>query len=297
MTDTGTELSEILSETPAAAVVTGAETTTTETPPATADQTGRLHGADGKFAPKAGDTIQTEQQPASTTQTPPATTEEQPGMVPQQALHAARQENADLKRRLEMVERSVLAQPRQQPPAQQQEQPQAKDFWEDPDGFVAQRLSPLEKTMQRQRESVSRMLAVSAHGADTVNAAFEAIKTGLMTNPGATSPDYQRIMASEHPFDELVQWHKRNQNMARVGSDPDKWLEAELEKRLADPAKQAEILARIQASAAAPTNRSTGAPVTALPPSLNRIPGGANEASAGLPDDSTRFAQALAATR
>jgi hypothetical protein len=135
-------------------------------------------------------------------------------------------------------------------------------------------------------------LAIKEHGAEKVNAAYEAIKTALQSDPAA-SFEYRRIMATDDPYEELVKWHDRQATLSRIGGDPDKWLEAELEKRLSDPAQQAKILERIQQSAAQP-NANRSAPVTALPPSLHKLPGGTNTAAPALGDDSERFSRALA---
>lgn len=295
MTDTGNELSEILSAEPAPAETTGAETTTTTTA-----ETGQGRDEQGRFANKAGDTSPaTTETPANIVQ-PVATTEEQPGAtVPLAALHAERQKNADLGRQIAELNARFdgfsRAQPRQAP-AQQQEQPVAKDIWDSPEEFTDTRVRTALDPIQKQLIFNARLVANAVNGEDKVNAAMTAFDD--LQNKGQLDPaERARVFGSPNPFHAAVDWHKRHSAITRVGNDPDAWLEAEMEKRLSDPAQQAAILARIQASAAQPNaNRST-APVTALPPSLSKIPGGANEAAPGLGDDSDRFARALAAPR
>lgn len=289
MTDTGNELSEILSDTSAPAAASGADTIT-ET---TATDTGANRDEHGRFAPKAGDPPQTETQP-TIEQTQAADPQGNAGRtVPIEALHDAREKARTLETKLaEMAGQIALLSQQRQPPAQQQEQAKPKDFWEDPNAFVAEQLSPVQQMMQRQQEMFSKRLAIKEYGAEKVDAAFTAIKTALSTDPAARF-EYQRIMATDDPYDELVKWHGRSQALSRVGSDPDAWFKAELEKRKADPAFQAEFLQQIQQSAAQP-NANRSAPVTALPPSLSKLPGGTNTAEAGLGDDRERFAAALA---
>lgn len=265
MTDEGESLSEIMSDAPAPAVVADTATSTTEAP-----ASGQTRDEQGRFGPKGE---------AATAQQEPAAAEEQPGaMVPQQALHAARQENGDLKRRLDEMagQISILTQQRPQPtPQVQAEQPKPKDFWEDPDGFVKQALSPLEKQTQRQFERVSRLMAITSHGEEKVSAAFTALSNALTTNPATTIHEYRRITAADHPYDEMVKWHQRSQALSRVGDNPDAFVQSEIDKMLADPTKAGELLKRLQAGATgqpaviAP-NRSTNQP----PPSITRIPGG-----------------------
>jgi hypothetical protein len=289
MTDTGNELSEILSEAPQGNSGADTTTTTTET---NATETGINRDDHGRFAPKAGDPPQTEatpviEQPLADPQGNASRT------VPIEALHDAREKARTLETKLaEMAGQIALLSQQRQHPAQQTEQAKPKDFWEDPNAFVADQLSPVQQMMQRQQEMFSKRLAVKEYGAEKVDAAFVAIKTALSTDPAARF-EYQRIMATDDPYDELVKWHERSSNLQRIGNNPDAWLEAEIERRLSDPAQQAAILQRIQAGASAqPANRS--APVTALPPSLSRLPGGTNSAVEADASDAGLFRQAMA---
>lgn len=268
---TGMELDDILAETQEQ------ETVTTE---------GQTRDDQGRFAAKAETpetqtTTETTAQTGSETATQP---EAETGKVPQQALHAARekarekdQENESLKQQLAELRGQVqMLNQRPQQPQKAEEAAQAPNFWEDPDGYVKGALSPVQKQLQQQREQFSKMLATQAHGAETVNGAYQAFVQAAQANPGAYAGEYQSMMASEHPYDALVQWHKRQQTLQTVGNDPNAWLEAEMEKRLADPQYQAKVLERIRGTAATNTNRS--APVTSLPPSLNSLPAGGNAA-------------------
>lgn len=296
--DTGNELDEILSGDTAPAVV---ETTTPEATPAAAPaaDAGQPRGPDGKFAPKASDAPQPE--PAIA----PAA-DAQPGTVPQQALHAARQSERAEKDRADRLELelaevrgqvSLLSQRAMQPPPAAPKEPVvAKEIWDGPDAFVDDRvntaLTPVQEQMRTLVLTYSRREAVREHGQEKVDAAEAALKQAITTGQLNGQEVTARLTKSLDPVGDVVTWHTRQSAISRVGNDPDKWLESELERRLTDPAEQAKILERIRASAS--TQQPGQTPATKLPPSLSKLPGGANEAKPGLGDDSERFARALA---
>jgi len=260
-----------------AGIPSGAETVTeptvsTPSQPEPAPDTSRDEL--GRFAPKAGDQTPATAEPAQD-QTP-ATTPEPQRTVPLDALTAIRGENRELKQQLQEMARRFSA--LEQRPVQPQQPPQPaakpKDFWEDPNAFVAEQLTPIQQQLQASNLRTSKMLAVQAHGRDTVQEAFQALGEALQTTPQARF-EYQQIMASDHPYDEMVAWHRKHQAMSRVGTDPDAWLEAEIQKRIADPAFQAKVLETARGSASA-NGQSQQQPLTSVPPSLSRIPTGGN---------------------
>lgn len=223
---------------------------------------------------------------------------EKSGVVPHQALHESRQREKAASDRAEALERSLLQMQGQLEAVQRQvagQQPQSNekaeppDFWEDPNGFVAAQLSPIEKRMRQQAEQMSQRFAIQEYGREQVEKAYVEFGKALQTDP-TLSAQYERIKASDHPYGDIVKWYKQQQTIQRVGEDPEKWLEAEMEKRLSDPAKQAEILKRIQSTAVA---NSQDSPVTNLPRSLSNLPGGANSAVSGDVDDEALFKHAM----
>lgn len=276
---TGTELDEILAE-PATPETETQGQTTQEIVTDTQQETGQTRDENGRFA-KA-------EKPEETQEQVQENAEEEhdagDGKVPQQALHASRQKEKEARQEAETLKQQIaelrgqiqLLSQRPQQPQTPKEETSAPDFWDDPTAFVQGALNPVQQQLQQQREQFSKMLAMQAHGQEAVDGAYKAFVEAAQANPGAYAGEYQSIMRSEHPYDALVQWHKRQQTLSRVGNDPEKWLEAELEKRLADPAQQAKIIERLKAAAATNTNRSN--PVTNLPPSLNRLPAGGNTA-------------------
>lgn len=285
---TGTELDDILASDDTQETTQEQVETTTE---------GQTRDEQGRFAAKAATETATEQSEVVEAQA--EGTEPEHGKVPQQALHAARekarekdQENEALKQQLAelrgqvqlLSQRSTQSQPAK-------EEAKAPDFWEDPNAFVQGALTPVQQQMQQQREQFSKMLAQQAHGKETVDTAYQAFAQAAQANPSTMAGEYQSIMKSDHPYDALVAWHKRQETLRTVGNDPNAWLEAEMEKRLADPAYQAKVLEKIKGAAAANLNRS--APVTSLPPSLNRLPAGGNTAEDNDVSDAALFSHAM----
>ncbi len=193
----------------------------------------------GRFAPKDG------QAPENVTVEPSEGATE-PGTVPQKALHAsrerekeARQEAENLRQQIAQMQGQIalLAQQRQQPlPAADQAAPEPWD-----PGYTDYVQAPLREQMQQQREQFSLTLANDKFGSDKVEEAYNAMRQGLTQDPTVRA-EYQRIMASPHPYGELVTWHQRRQAMAEIGTD----LNAYREKL------RAEIVAEMQANAVAP---------------------------------------------
>lgn len=291
----GTELDEIMAE--AQTEPTPETETTTEQQTETASEdAGQSRDDKGRFAPKAETPPeQQEEQPQEPTTEP----DEGKAGVPQAALHASRQrekesrqENEQLRNQLaqmqgqiELLSRSVN-QPRPQV-QQPQEQPQKVDFWADPDQWGQTLLSPIQQQLQQQHERTSRILAVQQHGQETVEGAYRAMGQAIQANPSMRG-ELQRIMQADHPFDELVRWHKQTEAMKTVGNDPEAWFTSRLEAMLSDPQQSAGLVERLRGTAATNTNRS--APVTQVPPSLNRMPGGT--ASSDMSDEAL-FSQAM----
>ena len=261
-------LDEILS-TPSAA--TPEATTETTTEQSTTSTEGAVRDEHGRFAPKAPAAATATNETAATATTEPETG----GTVPQQALHETRQQLKEQRERADRLEQALLARAQPATPAAPAEPPKAPDFWEDPNAFVNHALTPIQEQFRRQTEVMSRRFALKEHGQETVDSAYTAMGEALKSDPNVR-PIYQRIMASQDPYEDLVQWHKQETNKQRIGSDPDAFVQSELEKMLADPAKKAELLARLTGTAApAPAAQgSTPTNITRLPPSLSRLPGG-----------------------
>lgn len=169
-------------------------------------------------------------------------------MVPQQALHAEKQkvkryteQVADFEKKLTEREAAWERRFEQLIGVVKPKEPelQAPEFWDKPEDFVKAQLSPVTQQIQQQREEFSQLMAVEKHGADTVSAAYAALEAELRSNPAAGA-QYQSIMKSAHPYGALVEWHKRAQAQAEIGSDPEAY-KAKLREEL-----KAEFLAETQ---------------------------------------------------
>jgi hypothetical protein len=187
-------------------------------------------------------------------------------------------EEMDAKRRYEdenRLLRQQLAQINERITKQEAPKTEAPEIWEDPNKWgqtiTQQAISPLQEELQNMRETFSRSNAEIAYGADKVAEAYEAMGKDLEQMPQAQRDEIiSRLKKHPHPFGEIVKWHQNNQTLSKVGNDPQKWLDAEKEKWLSDPAEQAKILERIRGSA------QTRPSVTNLPPSLNRVSSAGN---------------------
>jgi hypothetical protein len=273
----GNELDEILAlPDPSSAPTTEATVTTTET------TTQQQRDEAGRFAATAANTPPVEQQTTDTTE--PGVVEGQDRMVPQQALHAARQREKTAQERADRLEAMLeqalqrAGQPQQVTP--QTEKPKPKDIWEDPEGFarnaVTEALTPVQTQMRQFVFTTSKREATREFGAETITAAEEAMKAAVANGTLDRRAVAAELAASMDPVGDVVRWHKKSSAISRVGDDPDAWFEAELAKREADPAYQAKFLERIRTGSTSASNANGQTPLTKLPPSLSRIPGGGN---------------------
>lgn len=225
--------------------------------------------AGGASAP-ASETTQPEQQPAEPEQgdaTQEGATEQ--GTVPVAALQAERAKAkryteaiADFDRRLQeqdarwahrFEQLTASLQPKQPAPA-------APDFWEDPQkattGLVQEAITPIQQAMIAQREQMSLMFANEKHGPEKVVAATEALKA-LQSDRAQFDSVYRQIMASPHPYGALVEWHGKHQVLAKIGNDPEAYIEQEVQRRLAEMQKDSGQQQVAQAPAAMPSNFAT----------------------------------------
>jgi hypothetical protein len=197
------------------------------------------------------------------------------------SAEALRREIAELRG---MVQANSTPKPQQAP----REEPQPATIWDNPEVFLGNQLSPIQAQMQEMRELMWEGQAAQTHGMETLAAAKTAAEALFGTPEGAEL--HRKLTSGGNPFDQLVKWHKQQQAFAKVGEDPDAWLEAELEKRLSDPAEQAKIIERLRTGAANQSNRSQ--PLLSLPPSLNRLPSGGNQAADNDMSDGSLFSHA-----
>lgn len=186
-----------------------------------------------------------------------------------------RRDRSDLERRLQMMERQLgeARQPKKETP----------DVWADPAGYVDSRLAEVRSAPEDVHQRMSRVYAVDKFGEEAVNAAMTELERQLMTNPQARF-EHQRIMAADHPYGELVTWHKRQSVFKEIGDDPAAYKARVLEDAKKDPAFVAAIVeAARQQAQQPPANGQPRSANVSLPPSLNRQTGSGGQALAASP--------------
>ena len=239
----------------------------------------------GRFAPK---TI--EQAPAEAVAEQPVKTEApaQPAdVIPPWRLR----EEAEARRSAESRAQQLESQLRQlSGRLQQLEKPaEAIDPYVDPEKFrdegVRQAIDPVNKQLSETREHYSRMFAEIKHGEQTVRDAYAWLQQATNSGDPKAGPILQRAMSSIDPFGEIIGAFKRDKAISTVGDDPNAWFEKELERRKADPEFAAKHLA--------PAAQNGATNIVKLPPSLNRQPGTAGNASPGTFDDKDLYANAI----
>jgi len=163
------------------------------------------------------------------------------------------------------------------------------DPYVDPEKFrdagVRQAIDPVTKQLSETREHYSRMFAEIKHGEQTVKDAYAWLQQATNTGDPKAGPVLQRAMNSIDPFGEIITAFKRDKAISTVGDDPNAWFEKELERRKADPEFTAKHLA--------PAAQNGATNIVKLPPSLNRQPGTAGNASPGTFDDKDLYANAI----
>jgi hypothetical protein len=224
-------------------------------PQGTEEQTTRDDGRDerGRFAGQAREQAkqdaetqaQREQVQAPAQVEQPDPTKPPPGFIPLPAFDA-RMAKAEEKfnERYAALEAQFNRLSQQQPRQQPVEQKPPPEFWDNPEeAFEARlnaRLAPLLQQIADREETRSRMMASEKHGDEAVSQAFQDLKSRVGANPVGMQATYQRIMQSQHPYGELVKWHKEQAALSTYGDDPEAWRTSEREKM------KAELLAEMQ---------------------------------------------------
>lgn len=186
--------------------------------------------------------------PAPEPAAPPAVSEpREDGRIPIAAMlderekrQAAQREAEDLRRKLAAYE-AQKAQP-------------APDFYDDPEARLQAERAQVHNALWNERLNTSELVARQAHGEETVNAAREAFMSEAQQNP-ALAVELRR---QQHPYDFVVNWHRRQRVLAEVGTDPAAYR-AKIET---------EVRERVLAELAAAQPQKPAAP----PPSLAAAP-------------------------
>lgn len=224
---------------------------------------GQARDEHGRFAAKA-------EEPAA-----PEPQGKEEAYVPSWRLREMREEREATERRYQESQSQWQRQIAELQARLPKEEPKpAPDVFEDPNKFlehgVRQAVDPIKSEIGQLREFYSRREATREHGAEKVNAAYEAVKQGMQSRDPETMAVYQRAMQSMDPFGEIVSWHQQKTVYSQIGNDPNAWFEKELEKRLADPQFASQQLQRIQSGVRAPGAQSPNQ--IKLPPSIGKVP-------------------------
>lgn len=289
----GTELDEIMNGTDTPEVIEQAPVVDASADTQPRDET-------GKFAPKQQEEETPTVDPDNAAQS--AVEGGERGKVPVAAVQAEREKRKQVEGEAETLRRelaelrgqvTVLTTQRQQPAAPV-EKTKPKTFWENPDEFLAERLAPVQETMQSQRIELSTMLAIEKHGETVVTEAQAALAAAMKANPNDPSLIAldQQTRKSIHPMNDVLAWHARHKAMADIGDDPQAYRERERERI------RAELMAELGIEAAPvvpgnPTPSTTTKPLTKLPQSLSKIPGAGNGKGAVDLSDAGLFQEAM----
>lgn len=179
-------------------------------------------------------------------------------------------EEADARRSAEQ-RAAHLEQQLQQYHRQQEQNKPAPDIFENPGAFVDQgvrtAVDPIKQEIGQLREFYSRREATREHGQEKVQAAYDWIAQGMQSRDPERMAIYNRAMNSFDPFGEIVNSHAKHSLFEQIGTDPNAYVEKQLDERLKDPAFAAKMLERIRGVTQARPSANT----TQLPPSLNRV--------------------------
>lgn len=208
-------------------------------------------------------------------------------------LAARDRELAQMHGRQEMLER--LYGQAQQTPRAPTPPPPTPVFWDSPEDAVRaeaaaaarQQFDPVSRYVQSVEQRMmlnARDAAEDRYGADAVKAAEEWFNTEAAR--GAIDPnEHRRINSSPNPFRAAVEAHRRVQTLSKVGDDPDKWFQSQLDQRLgSDPEFQKTVLSRLQGHAQSAQAAGQSAPVF-IPPSVNAMAGSPARGETSISED------------
>jgi hypothetical protein len=155
--------------------------------------------------------------PAEPNAPEPSAEERQSGMVPQKALHASRERArtaeeraSDLERQLAEMNGKLTGLMSRPAPTPQPviEPPKPVDFWEDPNKFIEQAISPLQAQLAQERFDRSVERNVATHGEETVKAAEAALRSAVESGQINGDSLKARLSQSRDPVGDIVRWHQ-----------------------------------------------------------------------------------------
>src|SRR5262245_40036180 len=246
------------------------------TPPAPTeqprDERGRWATKPEELAPQAP-AAATQQPPVSPQAPPQQPTDADGGPVPSWRHRELREQRDAVETRNRQLEAYLIDQSRQmqqlQSMVRQQQQPkeplQVPDVISDPSAYHQHMMSTFEDRLRNQEANFSFRLAHQVHGEMFEHAYANMIGRAERGDPSVV----QAVMRSPDPGAAMCNWWRREQNHQRVGDDPDKWFDAQLDERLKDQKYAGSVMEKIRGSV--PANGNGSAPNVQIPPSLNRM--------------------------
>lgn len=245
--------------------------------------------ATGKFTAKAGEAPATEQ---TRVETPPAgqqQRQERPAGEADHRIPLAEHLNEREKRqaaeaRASQFERQMETMNRRLEELQKPKGP-TPDIYTDADAFVRAQIDPVQKQQEAIIDRFSRLMAVQQFTKPVVDAAYAALETAVRSDPNMRL-EAQRIWQNEHPYGALVDWHKRQEALQEIGTDPAAYKTKLREEFLKDPEFRKAVIDAVKAENGGQQNGQSrpGSTITRLPPSLNRV---TNAASVNTAEEET----------
>lgn len=201
------------------------------------------------------------------------------------ARRAAEQRAQEFERRAVETERRLQEIERREAESRRAQEP--IDPLADPNGYKQALEEKFERQRQEDRLENNLQVAQLRHG-EVFDTAYQAFLQAAERDRAFG----QNMVRSANPGEAIVQWHRREQTLARVGSDPDAYEKSVLEKALENPEFLSRAMEKIkaQASGGQPTPNAASRPntVTRLPPSLNSATSAASSHADELVDMSDR---------
>lgn len=185
---------------------------------------------------------------------PPAAQVEDARHIPISALLDEREKRQAKEREAEELRRKLA-----EYEARLRPQQPVPDVLTDPDQWQSHQTAQMQLTILNERLNTSEELARDKFGDETVDRATEAFTAAVQQNPAL----YNEMKAQRHPYRYVVEWHKKQALLQRVGPDPDAWLNAEVERRLAERLVAAAPAQSVQPRTSAPPRSLAAAPAVA----------------------------------
>jgi len=285
-------------------------------PPHPADESRDIHGRfrpQGDQAPKPPSEPPAPPPPGQPAPQPPPGTPPPSALVPPQddanvpswRLREVNEQRERLARQIEERDLQLRHMQQRMDQFEKQQSPgeELPDPLIDPQGYrraLENKFTSELKTLQLE----SNLQLTRATTGPMFDEAYQAFMQAAQGDPGFA----RLIVNSPNPGGAMVNWYRRAVTLAKVGDDPEKYVEAEIERRFADPQFVSSLLERARAIASgqqlAPQGNGAAPPrqnnVVQIPPSLSRVPSGSptdNPTGAYHLDDETLFRESLPPNR